>query len=93
MAEHLIAHCEIPTTDLDRAKDFYHKVLGWEFKPFGHGYLLYRFRPCWLQELIASLNSLCDYYLKHFFGYFFCFFATYILAIVPYASSMGFINF
>lgn len=41
MADHLIAHCEIPSTDLDRSKEFYHKVLGWEFKPFGNGYLLF----------------------------------------------------
>lgn len=41
MADNLIAHCEIPTTDLDRAKDFYSRVLGWEFKPFGNGYLLF----------------------------------------------------
>lgn len=41
MADHLIAHCEIPSTDLDRAKEFYHKVLGWDFKPFGNGYLLF----------------------------------------------------
>lgn len=41
MADHLIAHCEIPSTDLERSKDFYHKVLGWEFKPFGNGYLLF----------------------------------------------------
>lgn len=41
MAEHLIAHCEIPTTNLDKSKEFYHKVLGWDFKPFGNGYLLF----------------------------------------------------
>lgn len=41
MAEHLIAHCEIPSTDLDKSKDFYHKVLGWEFKSFGNDYLLF----------------------------------------------------
>ena len=41
MAENLIAHCEIPTTDLDRSKEFYHKVLGWDFKSFGNGYLLF----------------------------------------------------
>jgi uncharacterized protein len=41
MTDNLIAHCEIPCTDLDKAKDFYQKVLGWEFKPFGNGYLLY----------------------------------------------------
>ena len=41
MADHLIAHCEIPSTDLDRSQDFFHKVLGWEFKSFGNGYLLF----------------------------------------------------
>ena len=41
MADHLIAHCEIPSTDLDRSKEFYQKVLGWDFKPFGNGYLLF----------------------------------------------------
>ncbi len=41
MAEHLIAHCEIPSTDLDKSKDFFQKVLGWDFKPFGNGYLLF----------------------------------------------------
>ena len=37
----LIAHIEIPTTDLDRTKDFLLKLLNWEFKPFGKGYLLF----------------------------------------------------
>ena len=41
MAEHLIAHCEIPVTDLTKAKDFYSKILGWSFKPFGNGYELF----------------------------------------------------
>ena len=41
MAESLIAHVEIPSTDLDRSKDFYQTVLGWEFKPFGNDYLLF----------------------------------------------------
>ena len=41
MAENLIAHCEIPATDLEKSKDFYFKVLGWDFKPFGKGYLLF----------------------------------------------------
>lgn len=41
MADHLIAHCEIPSKDLDRSKEFYQKVLGWDFKPFGNGYLLF----------------------------------------------------
>ena len=37
----LIAHVEIPSTDLDRTKDFLLKLLNWEFKPFGKGYLLF----------------------------------------------------
>ena len=37
----LIAHIEIPSTDLDRAQDFFLKLLSWEFKPFGKGYLLF----------------------------------------------------
>ncbi|MCL6495773.1 MAG: VOC family protein, partial [Ignavibacterium sp.] len=41
MAEPLIGHVEIPSTDLERSKDFYLKVFGWEFKPFGNGYLLF----------------------------------------------------
>ena len=41
MADPLIGHVEIPSTDLERSKDFYLKVFGWEFKPFGNGYLLF----------------------------------------------------
>ena len=41
MASNLIAHVEIPATDLDKSKDFFNKLLGWEFKPFGNGYFLY----------------------------------------------------
>lgn len=41
MASDLLAHAEIPSTDLDRSKDFYSKLFGWEFKPFGNGYLLF----------------------------------------------------
>ena len=41
MADNLIAHVEIPTTNLDKSKVFYNKVLGWDFKPFGNGYLLF----------------------------------------------------
>jgi hypothetical protein len=37
----LIAHVEVPSTDLDRTKDFFLKLLNWEFKPFGRGYLLF----------------------------------------------------
>jgi len=41
MASDLLAHAEIPTTDLDKSKDFFAKMFGWEFKPFGNGYLLF----------------------------------------------------
>ena len=41
MPQPLIAHVEIPSTDLDRSKDFLNKVFNWELKPFGHGYLLF----------------------------------------------------
>ena len=37
----LIAHVEIPSTNLDRTKDFLLKLLNWDFKPFGKGYLLF----------------------------------------------------
>ncbi len=41
MSGHLIAHVEIPATDLDRESLFLKKVFGWEFKAFGKGYLLF----------------------------------------------------
>lgn len=41
MSQPLIAHAEIPSTDLDRSKEFFKMVFGWEFKPFGSGYLLF----------------------------------------------------
>ncbi len=41
MASDIIAHIEIPSTNLDTTKDFFSKMFGWEFKPFGNGYLLY----------------------------------------------------
>ena len=41
MSKPLIAHVEIPTTNLDRSSEFYNKVFGWEFKPFGNGYFLF----------------------------------------------------
>jgi uncharacterized protein len=41
---HLIAHIEIPVTDLDRSKDFYNQLFNWDFKPFGNGYLLFNNR-------------------------------------------------
>jgi len=41
MTQPIIAHIEIPSTDLDRSKDFLKKVFNWDFKPFGNGYLLF----------------------------------------------------
>jgi len=41
MTAPLISHVEIPSTDLDKAKDFYNKLLNWDFKPFGNGYMLF----------------------------------------------------
>ena len=41
MASDLLAHAEIPTTDLDKSKDFFAKMFGWEFKRFGNGYFLF----------------------------------------------------
>jgi predicted enzyme related to lactoylglutathione lyase len=37
----LIAHAEIPVIDLDKAKSFYEQLFGWDFRPFGNGYLLF----------------------------------------------------
>lgn len=41
MTSDLIAHIEIPATDLEHTKDFLFKMFGWEFKPFGKGYFLF----------------------------------------------------
>lgn len=41
MAANLISHIEIPTTNLDKTKEFFSELLGWDFKPFGKGYLLF----------------------------------------------------
>jgi len=41
MSDLLIAHVEIPTTDLERESLFLKNVFGWEFKAFGKGYLLF----------------------------------------------------
>jgi predicted enzyme related to lactoylglutathione lyase len=41
MSQPLIAHVEIPSTDLDRSKEFFKNVFDWEFKPFGNGYFLF----------------------------------------------------
>jgi predicted enzyme related to lactoylglutathione lyase len=41
MANLLISHIEIPSTNLDKTKDFFNQLLGWDFKSFGNGYLLF----------------------------------------------------
>ena len=41
MPNPLISHVEIPSTNLVRSSDFFNKIFGWEFKPFGNGYLLF----------------------------------------------------
>jgi predicted enzyme related to lactoylglutathione lyase len=41
MADTLIAHIEIPSSDLHQTNNFFNKVFGWEFKPFGNGYMLF----------------------------------------------------
>lgn len=41
MAALLISHIEIPSTNPDKTKDFFNKLLEWDFKPFGKGYLLF----------------------------------------------------
>ena len=41
MSVNLIAHVEIPSTNLNTTTDFFEKVFDWKFKPFGKGYLLY----------------------------------------------------
>lgn len=41
MASDFIAHVEIPSTNLEKSTEFYKSLFGWEFKPFGNGYLLY----------------------------------------------------
>ncbi|GAB1348579.1 VOC family protein [Ignavibacteriales bacterium] len=40
MSHHLIAHVEIPATDIERSKKFFETVFGWDLKEFGNGYLL-----------------------------------------------------
>ncbi len=41
MSDLLIAHVEIPATDLEKESSFLQNIFGWEFKPFGNGYLLF----------------------------------------------------
>lgn len=37
----LIAHVEIPSTNLENSRTFFLNILGWEFKNFGNGYMLF----------------------------------------------------
>jgi uncharacterized protein len=53
---HLIAHVEIPVSDLDKSKDFYVKLFGWDFKPFGNEYLLFNNRKGITAGLRKSKN-------------------------------------
>ncbi len=53
MPDHLIAHVEIPTTDLKRESLFLKKIFGWEFKEFGKGYLLFNNK----QGIMVGLRS------------------------------------
>lgn len=41
MIHPIIAHVEIPVTNLNASQEFYNKIFGWEFKPFGNGYMLF----------------------------------------------------
>jgi len=41
MANLLISHIEIPSTNLDKTKDFFNKLFSWDFKAFGNGYFLF----------------------------------------------------
>ena len=41
MSDHLIAHVEIPSADLEKESLFLKNAFGWEFKAFGQGYLLF----------------------------------------------------
>lgn len=53
MPNSLIAHVEIPSTDLDRSSNFLKNVFGWDLKPFGNGYLLYNNQ----QGIMAGLRK------------------------------------
>ena len=41
MATDLIAHVEIPSTNLNKTTEFFIRLFQWDFKPFGKGHLLY----------------------------------------------------
>ena len=66
MPNPLIAHVEIPSTDLKRSADFFKEVFDWEFKPFGNGYLLFNNH----QGIMAGLRKVdkvlkCDSTVFH----------------------------
>jgi hypothetical protein len=42
MARHGICHVEWNVTDFERTTDFYGKLFGWTFQPFGEDYLLFK---------------------------------------------------
>lgn len=42
MAKHEFGHVEFLVTDLDRSRAFYEGLFGWQFRPFGGEYLLFR---------------------------------------------------
>jgi len=41
MIHPIIAHVEIPVSNLQKSAEFYKTLLGWDFKNFGNGYLLF----------------------------------------------------
>lgn len=41
MAAALIGHVEIPAFDIEKSKEFYSQLFGWDLKAFGNGYLLF----------------------------------------------------
>jgi len=41
MTAPLIGHIEIPVRNLDKSKEFYDELFGWDFKAFGNGYRLF----------------------------------------------------
>jgi len=41
MSADLIAHVEIPSTNLNRTTEFFMNLFNWDFKPFGKGYMLF----------------------------------------------------
>ena len=41
MAAALIGHVEIPVKDLEKSKEFFDSLFGWDLKPFGNGYFLF----------------------------------------------------